>query len=299
MGLSSMTGFARAEGERDGVGWVWEAKSVNSRGLDIRCRLPGGMDSLESDLRARTQKKFRRGAITLSLTLDRSGSGAQLRLDEEVVAQLADIVAKLRERIDSAPLHLDGLLRVPGVLVTGEAGDSKEEREALEETILEGLESTFDGLIAMRESEGERLGALLGEQLKVLTGLCDVAEKSAASQPESLLQRLQSRVAELCDSVPAMDEERLAQEVAFLAAKADVREELDRLRGHIEAAEELISLKAGLGQAVGRKLDFLCQEFNREANTICSKSADMELTRIGVEIKTVVEQFREQTQNIE
>ncbi|MBL6934670.1 MAG: YicC family protein [Alphaproteobacteria bacterium] len=294
-----MTGFARAEGEHDGVGWVWEAKSVNSRGLDIRCRLPGGMDSLESDLRVRAQKKFRRGAITLSLTLDRSGSGAQLRLDEEVVAQLAHIVAKLTERINSAPPHLDGLLRVPGVLVTGEAEESKEEREALEETILEGLESAFDGLAAMRESEGEHLGALLGEQLKVLTGLCDVAEKSAASQPESLLQRLQSRIAELRDSVPAVDEERLAQEVAFLAAKADVREELDRLRGHIQAAQELISPKAGSKEAVGRKLDFLCQEFNREANTICSKSADMELTRIGVEIKTVVEQFREQTQNIE
>ena len=294
-----MTGFARAGGESDGVSWVWEMKSVNSRGLDIRCRLPGGMESLEPELRSRTQKRFKRGNITLSLTLDRPASGVQLHLDEEVVTQLADVVSSLTARIDSAPPHLDGLLRVPGVLVTREAGESEGSRKVREASILEGLEATFDDLAAMRESEGERLGALLGEQLKTLAQLCDAVEKSAAAQPQILLERLKSRIAELHDSLQAIDEGRLAQEVTFLAVKADIREELDRLRGHIQAAEELMSLKAGSGEAVGRKLDFLCQEFNREANTICSKSADMELTKTGLEIKTVVEQFREQIQNIE
>ena len=294
-----MTGFARAEGESDGVSWVWEMKSVNYRGLDIRCRLPGGMESLEPELRSRTQKRFKRGNITLSLTLDRPASGVQLHLDEEVVTQLADVVSSLTARIDSAPPHLDGLLRVPGVLVTREAGESEGSRKVREASILEGLEATFDDLAAMRESEGERLGALLGEQLKTLAQLCDAVEKSAAAQPQILLERLKSRIAELHDSLQAIDEGRLAQEVTFLAVKADIREELDRLRGHIQAAEELMSLKAGPGEAVGRKLDFLCQEFNREANTICSKSADMDLTKTGLEIKTVVEQFREQIQNIE
>ena len=216
-----------------------------------------------------------------------------------MVAQLADIVANLAARIYSTPPHLDGLLRVPGVLVTKETEEFEGRSKALEASILEGLETTFDSLTAMWKSEGAHLGALLGDQLKTLAKLCNVVEKSAAAQPQILSERLKGRITELYDSLLEIDEGRFAKEVVFLAAKSDIREELDRLRGHIQAAEELVLLKTGAGEAVGRKLDFLCQEFSREANTICSKSADMNLTKIGLEIKTVVEQFREQTQNIE
>jgi uncharacterized protein (TIGR00255 family) len=184
-------------------------------------------------------------------------------------------------------------------LVTKETGEFEGGSEALEASILEGLETTLDGLIAMRESEGAQLGALLGDQLKTLAKLCDVVEKSAAAQPQILSERLKGRITELYDSLLEIDEGRFAKEVVFLAAKSDIREELDRFRWHIQAAEEMVSLKVGAGEAVGRKLDFLCQEFSLEANTISSKSTDMDLTKTGLEIKAVVEQFREQTQNIE
>jgi uncharacterized protein (TIGR00255 family) len=184
-------------------------------------------------------------------------------------------------------------------LVTKETGEFEGRSKALEASILEGLEPTFDGLIAMLESEVARLGTLLGDQLKTLVRLCDVMEKSAAAQLQILSERLKSRITEFYDSFLEIDEGRLATEVAFLTAKSNIREELDRFREHIQAAEELVSFKVGAGEAVGRKLDFLCQEFSREANTICSKSADMDLTKTGLEIKTVVKQFRDQTQNIE
>lgn len=292
-----MTGFARAEGEADGVAWVWELKSVNSRALDLRLRLPPGFDALEAPLRAASARLCRRGNISGTLTANRLTPPA-VRLNRamlaQIVALLGDISGEVAAKLDAAPPRLDGLLALRGVLET--ADDEPDSAVAARhQAVLDGWSVALDRLVAARRDEGARLFELLSAQRGELAALVEAASGCAAAQPAAIRARLATLLGELEGLAPTMPEERVAQELALLVTRADVREELDRLRAHIAQLGDLLQR----GDAVGRQLDFLCQELNREANTLCSKSADIELTRIGLALKAAIEQFREQVQNVE
>lgn len=290
-----MTGFARVQGQYQDVGWTWEIRSVNARGLDVRCRLPAGSDGLETAARERVGRAFSRGSINVALAATLA-PGSAVRVNEALLGQLLDVVAGWRHRFpDITPPSADGLLALRGVLEPVDAVEPEDVREAREAAMLESLGSAIDALAIMRTAEGARLAEVLTAQLDEIGRLIEAAEGAAAVRPDAIRARLRSLLDLLLENAPGLPEERLAQEAALLVAKGDIREELDRLKAHVGAAREMI---AG-GGAVGRRLDFLCQEFNREANTLCSKSSDVALTRTGLALKAVIEQFREQIQNIE
>lgn len=298
MTVASMTGYARAEGRDAQVSWVWEAKSVNGRGLELRCRLPSGHDALEPVARELAAKKLKRGNIQLSLNVTRLAEQPAVRVNAELLNQMVALIAEL------GPAHphigqarWDGLLAIKGVLEPMEAEDVDAEavRLARETAMRATLEEMLTALANMRLSEGGRITTVLLHQLGEIAELSERAGACAVLRPEALKERLRAQVAAVLEAAPALAEDRLTQEVALIAVKADVREELDRLRAHVAAARELLAA----GGAVGRKLDFLAQEFNREANTLCSKSSDVDLTRVGLDLKAVIDQFREQVQNIE
>ncbi|HEV2100396.1 MAG TPA: YicC/YloC family endoribonuclease [Stellaceae bacterium] len=291
--MASMTGFARAQGEAPGISWIWEVKSVNGRALDLRLRLAPGFDAVEPKLRAALAQRFRRGNISAGLSLVRTAAPA-LRVNREALAQLVALINELTGEVEAAPPRLDGLLALRGVVETVEDEDEAVV-EARRQAVLGGWNAALDQLAMARAEEGARIGALLRSQLDEMATLAAAAEGCAAAQPAAIRERLRIMLANLADLMPSMPEERVAQEVALLATRSDIREEIERLRAHIEQASELLQQ----GEAVGRRLDFLCQELNREANTLCSKSADIELTRTGLSLKAVIEQFREQVQNIE
>lgn len=292
----SMTGFARAEGQDAGHRWAWEAKSVNGRGLDVRFRLPPGCDRLEAIARSRLGERFKRGSISLSLSLTRNTGSGGYRINQTFLDEILRFSATLKPPLIVAPPRLDGLLALRGVIEPADEGAAVEtDTAALDAGILATLDGVLTALAGMRAAEGLRLTEVLTTQLDGIERLRQAAAATAVLQPEALRAKLVAQLEDLAVAVPTMAPERLAQEAALLAAKADVREELDRLGVHITAARELIAA----GGAVGRKLDFLCQELNRESNTVCSKSADRELTAIGIELKVLIEQFREQVQNIE
>lgn len=296
MSLASMTGFARREGQHDGVAWTWEAKSVNARGLDVRCRVPAGLEALEPLARQRVAAAMKRGNVSVNLQVVWTAAHQAVRINEEVLAQLLALVSNIEKRLPNCrPSSADGLLAVRGVIDVLDPLPTGDGRAALETVLLNGLDATLMTLVAVRRSEGERLAAVLGDHLRRLADLAERARELASAQPLAILARLQQQLSALLAEVPALSAERLAQEAALLAAKADPREELDRLRAHHQAAEALLREKG----PVGRQLDFLCQELNREANTLCAKSADIDLTRVGLELKATVEQVREQVQNIE
>jgi uncharacterized protein (TIGR00255 family) len=288
-----MTGFARAEGEADGISWVWELKSVNSRSLDLRLRLPPGFDPLEAQLRASLARRCRRGNIAATLSVNRLVPPA-IRINRAVLAQIVALLGELAGDIEAAPPRLDGLIGLRGVIETVE-DDPDSVVEARRAAVVDGWAVALDRLATARAEEGARLAAMLAAQRAELAGLVEAAAGCAAAQPDAIRARLLALLSELSDLAPAMPQERVAQEVAMLVTRSDIREELDRLRAHIAQAGDLMER----GEAVGRQLDFLCQELNREANTLCSKSADIELTRIGLALKAAVEQFREQVQNLE
>lgn len=292
-----MTGFARSEGRDDSLHWIWELKSVNGRALDLRCRLPAGMDALEPIARAAVAEKLRRGNVTVSLTLMRGARPPKVRINREVLDQLLAVVEELRGRMQGAsPPSLDGLLAVRGVVdVIEEEEEDEAIRQARQERIAATLTEALEALREMRAAEGARLAAVVRGHLDEIDRLRQAAAATAAAQPEALRERLRAQLAELLDASLGLTEERLAQEAALIVAKGDVREELDRLAAHVAAARDLLNENG----AIGRKFDFLCQEFNREANTLCSKSTDVELTRIGLALKSAIEQLREQVQNIE
>jgi uncharacterized protein (TIGR00255 family) len=295
MTISSMTGFARTEGHGAGLSWVWEVKSVNGKALDLRFRLPPGFDALELPLRASLAQRLKRGAVSASLAVTRVVAGAGLRLNREALAAVLTMMRELGTEIEAQPPRLDGLLALKGVLESGEEPEEESVREQRHALLLKSWEEALARLAAARLGEGGRLKATLEARLVEITALVAEAEASAATQPETLKARLKEQLATLLGAVPQLPEDRLTQELALLAAKADVREELDRLGAHVAAARALI----GEGDAVGRRFDFLCQELNREANTLCSKSTDLGLTRIGIALKAAIEQLREQVQNIE
>ena len=293
MGVSSMTGFARIEGEAAGVSWVWELKSVNGRSLDLRLRLPPGYDGLEAPLRAALGGRLKRGSVSANLTVNRVAPPT-IRINREMLERVVALVGELSAEVEAAPPRIDGLIGLRGIIETveDEPDDIVEARRAV---LLEAWGKALDRLATARGEEGARLGLVLSNQLAELAELVAAASAAAAAQPEALRARLRQSLAALDELAPGMSQERVAQELALLVSRGDIREELDRLRAHIAQAGELL----GKGEAVGRQLDFLCQELNREANTLCSKSADIELTRIGLSLKVAVEQFREQVQNLE
>lgn len=301
MTVSSMTGFARTDGHDGLYSWAWEAKSVNGRALDVRCRLPGGMDWLEPVARKALVERFHRGHIALSLTLHRPPGQLGVRLNRALLDQLLAALGELGSLASAAPPRLDGLLAVPGVVEIAEVEESPEAREAREKAMVDSLFDALDDLVVVRREEGERLTSALRHLIEEIANLVSRAEGCAALQPEAIKSRLREQVAALLEAAPSLPEERIAQEAALLGAKADVREELDRLRAHLAAARNLVEDGAAMedGVAVGRRLDFIAQELNREVNTLCSKSTDVELTQIGLDLKALIDQFREQVQNIE
>jgi len=295
MALVSMTGFADAQGSREGVRWRWEAKSVNGRGLDLRLRLPPGFDSVEAAARILATERFRRGSIQATLTMETAEAARGLRVDAVALASAVRLAQEVAAETGLAPARVDGLLALKGVIVQEDAVPTDEvARAARDANILETLATAFDALAKARRTEGAKLATLLEAQIAEIERLVAEASNLAATQPAALRDRLAGQLKDLIEG-GTVSEERLAQEVALLALRADVREELDRLRAHVQEARALLAS----GDAVGRKIDFLAQEFNREANTLCSKSADIALTRNGLALKAAIDQFREQAQNVE
>lgn len=296
MTVFSMTGFSRSQGRNESCSWAWEVKSVNGRGLDVRCRLPNGFDHLDQPVRKRVAAAFQRGNISLNLNVGwqsrESGYRVNAAMLDEVLKLLPDIQAKFP---DMAPPSLDGLLGMRGVLETSDDGISEEEQKALDAGILTALDEALIALGEARAAEGARLADILSGELDEIETLCAEIGEHSEMQPEVIRERLRRQVADLLADVPALPEDRLAQEAALLMTKADTREELDRLKAHLESARGLLAEEG----AIGRRLDFLCQEFNREANTLCSKASDIELSRRGLALKAVIDQVREQVQNIE
>ncbi len=291
--VASMTGFARVDGHADGYAWTLEAKSVNGRSLDLRCRLPAGFDQLETMARAEIPKILVRGSVNVTLSVTRTASVSQLRINRELLAQVLTLAREI-EGQGAAPPRLDALLTVRGIIEPVEE-DETDARARLDEALKQDLASLIKRLADARAAEGGRLASILTGHLDEIARLTEAASACASAQPEALKEKLRNQLQALLGAIPSLSEERLAQEAALLIARGDVREELDRLRAHIQAARDLLAEAA----AIGRRFDFLCQEFNREANTLCSKSADVELTRIGLSLKASIEQLREQVQNIE
>jgi uncharacterized protein (TIGR00255 family) len=295
MALSSMTGFARGHGMAGPYAWNWEIKSVNAKGLDLRFRLPPGWDAVETPARSRASAELSRGTVYANLTVERKGAAPTVKVNEAVLNAVLDTIKGLERSIDASAPTLDGILALKGVMEIADTDESEDARRAAEAAIVDGFTKALADLVAMRRAEGATLGRLLSMRLNEIGALTARAEAAPGRKPEAIQARLVEQVAVLLAASERFDADRLHQEAVLLAAKADIREELDRLVSHVAQAQKLIAA----GGAIGRKLDFLAQELHRESNTLTAKSNDVELTNIGLELKTVVEQFREQVQNLE
>ncbi|MGA7019868.1 MAG: YicC/YloC family endoribonuclease [Pseudolabrys sp.] len=295
MALSSMTGFARGQGAAGPYAWNWEIKSVNAKGLDLRFRLPPGWDAVEVPARARAVEKLSRGSIYANLTVDRKGVQPTAKINEPVLGAILSTLKRLSGKVEAAPASLDGILSLRGVIEIAEEDEREEDHRAAEVAIITGFERALSAMVDMRRAEGSTLGQLLTTRLDEIATLTDRAERAPGRKPEAIRSRLAEQVAVLLSASERFDSDRLHQEAILLAAKADIREELDRLSSHVTQAKKLLVN----GGAIGRKLDFLAQELHRESNTLTAKANDVELTNIGLELKSVVEQFREQVQNLE
>jgi uncharacterized protein (TIGR00255 family) len=290
-----MTGFAREAGVSGPYQWAWEIKTVNGRGLEVRVRTPQGFDAAGEEARSRILKALARGQGQLNLSLSRVTTSPKVTINREVLQSLLAAIGSLQVPAGVQPASVDGLLSLRGVVeIEDEAADPGADA-ALRADLAAGVERLIEALKEARAAEGAALSALLRQQIDTIESLVRDAEAAPGRQPEAIRARLQAQVAELLEGKAALDPDRLHQEAVLMAARADIREELDRLRAHVESARSLL---AG-GGAVGRRLDFLAQEFGREANTLCAKANDVALSRIGLELKVVIEQFREQVQNVE
>lgn len=290
-----MTGFARAEGSENGYSWTWEIRSVNARAMDIRLRVPPGMERLEMRLKPAVSERFVRGNISASLSLSRPQRQTTLSVNTDILDQVIDIAKDISGRVKATPPTVDGLLSIRGVLDAVEAEESEEERDALEGAIVASFETGLNGLKENRMQEGARMAEVVRGHLEDIASLASRATDASAASAAAVEKRLRDQIAGLLKDDPGLPEDRLAQEVALLVAKGDIREELDRLHAHVDAARDLLNAD----EPIGRPFDFLCQEFNREANTLCSKASDIELTRLGLDLKASIERLREQIQNIE
>lgn len=297
MALASMTGFARIQGETGNVRWTWELRSVNGKGLDVRIRIPAGLEVLEAKIRERCAKVLRRGNVSIGLSMQRDQGEAVLQVNQNALDAVLAAIDLLKQRLpDVPPPSLDGILGQKGVFELKEPEDDEETRNALHGALLNTLDGALSDLIDMRCSEGRAIADVVHGHVDRIAELTERAEFLPVRQPEAIRARLEAQIADLMEaSVGQLDQQRLHQEAVLLATKADIREELDRLQAHIKAARELMAT----GGAIGRRLDFLAQEFNRETNTLCSKSNDVELTTIGLDLKSVIDQMREQIQNLE
>ena len=295
MSLASMTGFARSSGLAQAGLWAWEIKTVNARGLDLRLRVPPGFDELEMQARAAIARHLARGACNASLSLQRETAPVQARINLGLLASLTQALRTLPAGHGLAPASLDAVLAIRGVVEITEPSESEAARLQAAREFLAGLEVALGALVQNRRREGSALGEILWKRLANIIRLVDAAERCPGRQPAVIRARLADAISGLMAAASALDPARLHQEAVILAARADVREELDRLRTHVAAVEALLAD----GRAVGRRLDFLAQELGREANTLSAKSADAGLTAIGLELRVEIEQMREQIQNIE
>ncbi|MFL4973303.1 MAG: YicC/YloC family endoribonuclease [Microvirga sp.] len=294
MAIASMTGFAREAGVSGPSQWAWELKSVNGRGLDVRLRYPPGFDAVGEDARGQVQKAFTRGQCQLNLTITRGATPPRVRLNEEVLSALLDAVGRLKLPPGVEPASVDGLLAVRGVVEIEDEADAAASAE-LADALKAGVARAVAALAEARRAEGRALSGILAGQLEAMERLVAAIETAPARRAEAVRAKLEAQIAALLSAAPGLDPDRLHQEAVILATKADVREELDRLTAHIAAARALLRD----GGAVGRRLDFLAQEMGRESNTLSAKANDVALSRIGLDLKAVVEQFREQVQNVE
>ena len=295
MALSSMTGFARSHGASGPYAFEWELKSVNAKGFDLRLRLPPGWDEIEAAAKKRAGELLSRGTVYANLNVKRANAVAQVRINEDVLSAVVKVAGQVAGRIDAVAPSVDGLLAIKGVIEVVEPDSNEEEDKAAKAAAMAGFEQALTHLVVMRRREGATLGQVLAQRMDEIEKLAKRAEAAPGRKPEAIRARLAEQVATLLEASDRFDQDRLTQEALLIATKADIREELDRIASHIAQAREML----GKGGAVGRRLDFLAQEFNREVNTCCSKSNDIELTNTGLEMKNVVEQFREQVQNLE
>lgn len=295
MTLTSMTGFARAEGANDAARWFWEVRSVNGRGLDVRMRLPAGLEGLEMRAREAISKRFVRGSISASLTLRRDSSQVDVRINEDALSQVIRAAERIATTVKTTDMRPEGLLALKGVLETVEPDETAEEREGLAARIIATLETALDGVAAARGAEGARLTAALGAHIERIAELVGDVRHASVRALGAIKARLEEQVRRLLDSASGLDPQRLHQEAVLLATRSDIEEEMKRLETHVAAARDLLKRS----DAAGRRLDFLMQEFNREVNTICSKAFDGEISKLGLELKVVIDQMREQVQNIE
>jgi uncharacterized protein (TIGR00255 family) len=290
--IRGMTGFGRAQGQAAWGAWAWEVRSVNGKAIDLRTNLPPGFEAVDFEARKRVKDRFQRGSFQLQLRIDFVKEAGATNIDTRELARLARLSRNwANARI--GPARLDGLLNTNGVM-RGPSRTGNSVDEGMTGDLLAGLDLALDMLAAARAKEGEGLSVLFGRMMDETEALVRKAGEQAAGQPDLVRERFRTRLAELAKDA-AIDQDRVAQEIMLMASRADVREELDRLAAHIGTARGILRS----GEAAGRKLDFLCQELNREANTLCSKSASLELTNTGLALKSLIDQFREQVQNVE
>lgn len=295
MVVSSMTGFARADGEYADWQWSWETKSVNNKALDVRVRMPSGHDRLELPSRQAASKRFKRGSVNMVLNLAHASTGEDKNKYEVNENLLNQLLAVAKEHSNTGVQNIETLLTIRGVVDKVDEAESETDQAQRHASILKCLDEALDALLLNRQLEGQKLHSILSAQLDEIEDCVRNAASAESLRPELRKQRLQIQLREVVEAEPPVTEDRLAQELAILLIKGDITEELDRLKAHVSSACDLLSE----GGAIGRRLDFLCQELNREANTVCSKSNDNTLTKHGLELKVLIEQFREQVQNVE
>ncbi|ACF01981.1 domain of unknown function DUF1732 [Rhodopseudomonas palustris TIE-1] len=295
MSLSSMTGFARSHGASGPYVFEWELKSVNAKGFDFRMRLPPGWDDIEPPVRKRAAEVLSRGTIYANLTVKRANAVSAIQINQDVLASVLKVASEIAGKVDAVAPSIDGLLGIKGVIEVVEPESDEAEEKAARTAVESAFGEALKSLIEMRKREGASLAAVLAQRLDELEALAKQAEAAPGRKPDAIKARLAEQIAALFDTSDRFDPDRLHQEAIMMATKADIREELDRIASHIAQSREMLAK----GGAVGRRLDFLAQEFNREVNTCCSKSIDLELTNAGLAMKNVVEQFREQVQNLE
>jgi uncharacterized protein (TIGR00255 family) len=295
MTLQSMTGFARSEGVSGRSRFVWELRSVNGKGLDVRLRLPSGSERLESDVRRLIGERLSRGNVQVSLNLSVEETRMEAVVNRDALQAILALRDDLGGIVDPSPLRLDTLLSIRGLVDIREQEDDEEALAARDAALLAGLDAALTDLERMRQTEGAALKAVMEEHVARIAELTGIVEADPSRMPEEIARRLASQVAQLVQDTSALDRDRLYAEAALMATRADLREEIDRLKAHVTAVRDLLNT----GGPIGRKLDFLAQEFNRESNTICSKSSSAAVTAAGIELKVVIDQFREQVQNLE
>jgi uncharacterized protein (TIGR00255 family) len=295
MTISSMTGYSRASGTGHGIAWQWDLKSVNGKAFDARFRLPTGMDQLEAPARALLAASIKRGNLQVALTLIHDDNSETVKLNEDLLEQVLKVAERLRKRFSGPPLQAELLLAIRGVMDVSTPVQSQEVMEARDRDILGSLSTAIAALVKTRNEEGAKLQAIVAANVDQIESLTKLARENPWRKPETIKARLKQQIDKLIEAGTALDPQRLHQEAVLAATRNDIQEEIDRLTAHVSSARDLLKSR----EPVGRKLDFLAQEFNREANTMCSKAADVSLTHIGLELKTVIDQLREQVQNIE